>query len=253
MATYKTSFGTVSYAGWQGKWGVISPYSTIKWGITLTADIIYKNKKRYLHITKAVLRASFYINSKIQVSAQKWVEGGMVCSGNMCIWVDGHWVTQTYWTWEDFNGRYPSGQPGSASVTLKARYPNTIIGGTGVTGNYTISGFNLGGFLSTCVNRAQQGAQSGENSSTVNCNIEMELPNDACSVAAWMKSTTGEYRDWGQLWVTPTFGLYVPNTPGVQYYTGSKWETHRIKRWNGSAWVNIPGKRYGSGWDEVQG
>lgn len=69
-----------------------------------------------------------------------------------------------------------------------------------------------------------------------------------------MKSYTGEYRDWGQLWVTPEFPLYVPNTPGTQYYTGSKWETHRIKRWNGSSWVDIPGRRWsGSAWDEIQG
>lgn len=92
---------------------------------------------------------------------------------------------------------------------------------------------------------------------TSSVNQDLPLTNNKCYLNLYLttEGTNGiyyQYTDWGNL-TGGTFEYWEPNVPGVQYYSSSGWETHRIKRWNGSSWADIPGRRWDGSWNEVKG
>lgn len=247
MATYSRGLTYVAYQGWQNEFDIFQNYGRARWRYSLNGEIIYEGKKRYFHVTSATVQAGCDINSKIEEQYSYWLR---YCTESACV---EKYISGTRTRFMDLSNT-PAGMPGSSCLFIQC-VPNAAAPAIGVlTPRQTIYGFNLGNFLTNACRNAYKGEQHPVSSpSSVSCDIKLELSNNPCAIVASLRTSTGRRLDWGWLTVT-TLPIYVPNTPGSQYFTGSNWETHRIKRWNGSSWVDIPGRRWsGSAWDEIQG
>ena len=89
-----------------------------------------------------------------------------------------------------------------------------------------------------------------------NCSVDILLPNSGGLFNVFLRASSkcGDFTDWGNIGSTQTYGAWNPNNPGVQYNANGTWKTHKIKRHNGSSWVDVPGRRHnGSSWVEVRG
>ena len=241
MATYSKGLTVISYNGWDSGAAIIYFFGNGYWGFSIEGDLIYREKKRFLHITRVTINARVTIREALK-------ERVLVCeeAENMCICV---WKDEPVYKEDILNT--PLGQPGGGQVKIRC-ITNTGNPNGSIYTSRTV-GINLGTGLSPKLRASVNGAQTWNGSTTVNTNFELELTNEHCYLNCFLQTWGGTSTDWGNI-SAGNFPLYVPNTPGTQYYTGSKWETHKIKRWNGSAWVDIPGRRWsGSAWDELQG
>lgn len=243
MATYKRSLTKISYDGWSKGAGVIYFFGAGYWGFTVTGEVVYRDKKRYLHVSKIVINAKVTIREALK-------ERILVCeedpSKNACIC---YWKNEPVYKEDILNT--PSGQPGGGQVKVRCITNTSNPNGT-IYKSKTV-GINLGTGLTSKLRASVNGAQTWTGSSTVTTNFDLELTNNKCYLNLYLQTWGGTSTDWGNL-TSGTFNVYVPNTPGAQYYTGSKWETHKVKRYNGSAWVDIPAKRYnGSAWADTEG
>lgn len=241
MATYTRGLTQVSYQGWDTGAAIIHSFGKAYWGFTVTGELVYRDKKRYLHVSKIVINAKVTISAAIFKSY--WEQE---CNDNACIFV---------YKSEQISGgdikNVPAGQPGGGQVKVRCITNTSNPSGTIYKSNTV--GINLGTGLTTKMRDSLNGAQTWTGSSTVTTNFDLELTNNKCYLNLYLQTWGGTSTDWGNL-TSGTFGVYVPNTPGAQYYTGSKWETHKVKRYNGSAWVDIPAKRYnGSAWADTEG
>lgn len=242
MATYSKGMTVVSYNGWDTGAAIIYAYGHAYWGFTVTGDVVYRGKKRYLHVTKVSINAKVTISQNL-VERIIYIEE---CDPDAAIC-----VIRGIPIYKNDIENIANGYPGGGQVKLRCTTNPGNVNGT-IYSSHGV-GINLGTGLSSKLRASVNGAQTWTNSATVTTNFDLELTNDPCYLNLFLQTWGGSSIDWGHL-TSGYFPLYVPNTPGTQYYTGSKWETHRIKRWNGSSWVDIPGRRWnGSSWDEIQG
>lgn len=240
MATYTRNLTKVSYNGWDTGAAIVYAFGAAYWGFTVTGEVVYRDKKRYLHVSKIKINAKVTITAAVYERYQS-----LECDDNACILV---------WKEKQISGgdvkNVPSGQPGGGQVKVRC-ITNTGNPNGSIYTTKTV-GINLGTGLTTKMRNSINGAQTWTGETTVTTDFDLELTNSQCYLNLFLQTWGGTSTDWGNL-TSGTFPVYVPNDPGVQYWTGSKWETHKIKRWNGSAWADIPGKRYDGSWKDVEG
>ena len=225
MATYTKGITQVSYNGSDSEY--YSHFYYWYWGFKVNGDVVYSERERYLHIN------SVSITLRVRPKPE--------------------YIGHTYLQF------YPAPQPGEISVRFRCITSSSNPSGT-IYSNRTYSFWtdtSLQDFvLDNCTNAGILD-KTYQKTFTRSVNIDLPLTNNKCYLnlyitTAGSDSMASQYTDWGNL-TSGTFAYWEPNVPGVQYYTNSGWKTHRIKRWNGSSWVNIPGKRWSGSWGDVKG
>lgn len=227
MATYSKGLTQVSYSGYEDQY--YSKFYNWYWGFTVTGDVVYGDTSRYLHISS--VKISLKVSPKSKYIGTSYLQV------------------------------IPPNAPGTIIVRFRC-ITNAGSPSSSIQASKSLS-WNAGGSLGNYI-MDQSGTIKNyaySKSFTKSCSVDLPLINSQCYLNLYMTQSGmdvfGEYQyywvDWGNL-TSGTFAAWDPNNPGVQYWTGSKWETHKIKRWNGGAWVDIPGQRYnGSSWAEVKG